>query len=85
MFFFFFFSTGYQLKPVYIVFNLKLGGIHLITCFIKKLEFWSGKIVFLRKQSKYANFQLALELERFIREKTLIMKFVGNFMRIYFK
>ena len=41
-----------------------------MTALNSKLEFWSGKSWFLRKQSKFANFQLALEPERFVGEKT---------------
>ena len=41
-----------------------------MTAFNNKLEFWSGKSGFLRRQTKYANFQLALEPERIAGEKT---------------
>ena len=37
-----------------------------MTAFNNKLEFWSGKNGVLRRQSKYATFQLALESERFV-------------------
>ena len=50
---------------------LTAGGIHLMTNFNNKLDFWSGKHGFSRKLSKYDNFQVALEPERFFREKNL--------------